>query len=663
MPLAYRDNFGGGVNERAPALLDVAVEVEDSLNLYSRGGALRRAPGWVDLGPASAGRVLAGAGLPDGASVVVLWSETGGYQWALVDTARSGAAPAAAPAEPLRAWPGGAAPAAVQMRWTPRGTVAVCAQEGCWPYLLDPRHPSHPAVLLEERDVRTRAADELDIGVTTKGNLFQAATNLSEAETADFDGSVPIALTQTGEATDVRFLSIACDTAFQQVRLEFGAMVTGMSASLWFVDDGGRVDMAVEAPATASAVGDEITLAVDWSEDLLARSTVAYNGVAGATVGAGDVRAVVELRGVMPGATLTRVSVQHAQYLRLVLGNVSPHLVALHRNRLVFGFGNLIQMGMSNRLDGWEPLQEVFQYGGDRLTAIHTHTSFLAVLLAGGVHAVTGDSHYNWGTQKLVDFSGTLASESVASGEGYLVYADADHNLVLLAGATVRQVGRHCAAMFAASRGSGSMALHALTNGMVLLLFHGGEASAVSGDVDGDGAAVSRWRAFLVDPENLRPDVDGGWRVSVFPFEGPPAAVEQSWTLQDRTPVAVAGGRVYRMEPASAPTQAWVKLPGYVSGDPSGHLVRRLTFQVTGGGGSDLVVRYIYGGALGPALRTASEEVAAQRGIVRWSARPRLGVVSVMVDLGSRLLISVTLDYFRRSPGSALRRSNDEVIV
>ncbi len=639
MAYSYRQDFSGGVNGRVATALE-PVEMEDSLNVYARGGVLEPALGWVLLDAAvpSGKRVLAGVPRPDRTSVVVLHGAGAGYEYAIL--AADGSALSAARALP--GW-GGAAAARVSGVWTPSGTVVVCAAPGLWPVVvLD----DNSAVTLESLDVRLRRPGvDYQVGVTALANLFRKDLVSPDVEDLGSGDQVTLAAGQ-------RFVTVASTVTFQAVRLTFDD-VAGVAGKLWFLDEDARTGATpfddADVVAVGSVSGAELVFEADWDPAMARTSSEGFGGVADAVVGRGQIRAVIRLAGAYEGKELQAVAVEHRQYLRLVLYGQTPHLVELHRNRVCLAFGDSLQFGPYNRLSGWELRQEYFSYGGDRVVALKSHTGFLAVLMDHAIHAITGNSDENWGVTKLADSVGTAAPESVESDIEWLVFSDRVGRLSMLRGADVRQVTRHCARWVDAARGSGTLATHLIEEELLLVLAHGG-AVKVTGDAlpaaleEGDGLA------FVVAPESLRSDVGGGWKVSVFPFIAP-GVVAMSWTTVDRRPVVVVGSRLYRLE-GMVPARRYVRLPTR-SGDPSGQRVSRVTVTVTVGTPPEgLTLSYVRAG--GVVLRTVvvgAEEVAQRRGIVRRSVPATLGLVSVIVDSGNQTLLSITVEYYGRHPG------------
>lgn len=633
MAFAYVDDFSGGICDRSPASLE-GNEMEDSLGCYAQGGVFILAPTWHRRTAAipAGDRVLAGVGREDGTSVVVLWNATNGYRYHILSAAGAWATPAPRPIP----WPAGTAPAAVHGTWSPAGTVLVSDTAGNWPWVVE--HADDSLVTLDSKDVRVRREDQYIVGVTTEANVFTKVAAATSTETSSFKNANAITLT-----AGVRYVSIASDFVFQAVELEFDN-ASGITGSIAWLDANGLP--ARSYPGAVS--GNRFKVAPDWDAGAMARtSRNAYNASTGATVGVGKFRAVVTLDGTYEGRELRSVTVSHEQYFRTVLDGISPHIVALHRDRVVFGFNNAVQFGFTNRLNGWEPrMQDYFAQGGDRITALKSHGGYLLAMLENGIHAITGNSDDTWGKQMLADYVGTTTPDSLESIMGMMLFADAENRLSVLQGQSVRQVTRHCKKPMEAERMAGTWAAHVLEYDKVIVLARRGAGA----------------RAFIMDPDTMRPDRGGGFKVSVYPVEAPapdpPAPIEITWVDRDRTPHAVAGNRIYTFDGAPAPSgrRSWVKIPLYAGGDPSGHMVKRVTVRVSYGAddpgrADDLVIEFYRAEVLAQTIRVDAEVVEQSKGIIRRAVVPARGVATVKVDTGRRRLFSITIDYHGRPPG------------
>ena len=631
MPNAYIDDFSGGCSDRSPSTLD-PNEQELIRNCYSRGGVLRPAPGWERQGAVVPGgyHVVHAVGRPDRTSVLVLASASDNRVAILSADGNT-----VSPPTIIDGWGG---TREVDATWTPRGTVVVAA--GQWPVVV---LPDNTIVTLDSLDVRTRGTDEYRVGVTNEVNLFKKTKD--SPQTDDFDSEEDEDLTFTAVT---EYVSIASTGTFNEVVLKLDD-VTGVSATLHFVDDEAEPDSdTLTFEVVTNADNERVLMAKrDWTPELMAQtSSKAYrdrgtNERDGSTIGVGQVRAFIKLVGQV-GKKLKAVELRHTQYVREVLLNKQPHLVELHHNRVMLAFNDtFLQFGAYNRLNGWEQRQEYFTTGGDRIKALKTHAGFLAVFMDHAIHAVTGNSDRTWGQAILVDYTGTKTQGSVESDLGYLFFADRTNRIAMLSGEDVRQVGRHCRDTLTKARGGGIWATHILEEDTLLLLPHGGPATEPT--------------AFMVDPEALRQDRSGGWKVSFFAIDLPGGPVAASWTTVDRRPMVVVGGTIYRMDdsPTTVPNMS-CRLPLYVGGDPTGNRVRRIVLRVkieAVSATDDITMTYLREGLPIPPVTVSAAEINRKGGVVRRSVPIFLNVASVLVESRRRPLLSVTMEYFPRYPG------------
>ena len=622
MPLQVRVEFAGGCNDRPISTLEVN-EFSDCRNVFSRDAVLQNAPIWEPVDNVSlTGNVIFGVGRADGSSVLVF----NDYTYAILS---AGETPTLSARRPLPGWTGTVEEGEeISGEWLKRGTVLVTSREGYWPVVI---LPDDTAQTLESLDVRTRRASALTMGLSEQGELFHK-------------NEFPPVRTATRAAVEVtatrRYISIAATEIINKVVIE-GTLPATTTAKLWFADEGMiDFDTRENTPdATATAVNNTLTLMADWEVAHGADVDTPFNGDTLAVVGEGQQRIVIELTAPDYDAlSITKITGQHTEYLRAILGNRSPHLIAMHLNRLVLAFDDFIQIGLYGRFDGWEFEQERFQQGGDRIEALESHENFLAVFMRDAIYALTGNSYRNWGVDKLCDYSGTTEHRSVVSDLGYLFYDDGNNEPTILAGGgrDVRQVCRHVRQRLKNSRGdNGRPAAHVLANDLVLLMYHG----------QGD------FICYLMDVEALREDRGGAWKVSTWPIDKP-GATSVSWSLNDRRVMTVVGGALFRLNPDPEPDErapATVTYPCVAGDDPTMRTVRRVTVRVSLDCDDDVVLSLV-GGA---SITVPEDRVRALGGACRISLPPLLTPSQLRVSCGRRVLISVTIDYYSRAPGGA----------
>ena len=454
--------------------------------------------------------------------------------------------------------------------------------------------------------------------------------------------------------------------------------MTEATGRLYFLNEdavlGSPVDL-VRGPlvrGTSTAVRDAtdntLTFEVDWDSNTLGKtSTAAFKDevddpIPNATAGVGWIRAVVELEGDLTGLRLgerdrefDRDSVQlsHTQYLRVVCSNIAPHLVSYYRNRVVLAFEDTIQFSPYNQIARWEPAQEYFRQGGDRVTGLLAHDNFLAVFQRGAIYAVTGNSDENLGVETLANFSGTTTPASLATDAGFVFYSDVANRLSMLIRATdVRQVTRHVQARVDRIVGeNGTLAAMVRADDSFLVLAHNGPTT-------GDGRS-----AFIINPDTLRQDQrTSQWRVSLFPIDLPDPLSEPvslSWQTRERVPVVVVGRYIYSLDhPTEKMSNSWMRVPLYVGGDASAADVKRVTIKVSVDCDDPLTLRYYAAGAgyppppAGPVEVTfTAADVFRLRGVVMLTVPVCRDVVEIEVRCGRRVVKSLAMEYHVRESG------------
>lgn len=647
----YRDNFAGGACELPLSLLG-ETEVEDCRNVHARGGVLQQCPEWIPLGVSvpQGKAVKAGVSRPDDTTVLVLWDATAGYTVSVVDA--DGATMNDLGDVPD--WTAG--DGRVQGIWNPRGTVLISDQPGNWPAVV---LPDDGLDTLDSLNVRVRGEDEYQVGIYNgEDRLFQSSGE--SGEDVNFkNADPPFALSATS------WVTIASDVTFNGITIRLTGTTAGVTGNLYVVDEDGEIASRSTATIDAGA----LVFNEEWDNELGAVSANRYSigGVEqeGATVGVDGVRMAIELSNA-GSAQIDRIEVRHSQYFRQVCSNVSPHLAAYHRNRLVVAFDNIIQFGFVNDITRWEPRQEYFVQGGDRITAMQSHENFLAVFQRGAVYAVTGSSDRSWAVERLADFSGTDSPDGTASDLGFLLYSDTKHRLTMLLRATdVRQIAKHYENKIDQFRGrNGEAAIHPREDDSFLVVYRNGAAQPSDEASEASDRTKDRYVCLLAEPETVRQDPrTAGWRCSLFPVDGPGpddavhSPITMSWVTRDRVPVVVAGNVMYRFEgPPRGPRKSWCTLPVYVGGDQSMGDVRRITVQVSVGiadsagddglGGVE-VCFYVGVEVLGRRLWTA-DEVYKSQGVLMCTVPVSRAVASACIRGGRRVLLSATLDYVTR---------------
>ena len=698
MPFGYIDNFAGGMNEREPRTID-EIEVQDCLNVVADGGVFRHAPLWKQLTatlPADK-QVVTGVTRQDGSTVLVFWSNADQYEYGILneagdsisDLAPLWRSPTTANPYPLNQNQTPLTvltePAPVHGVYTPNGTVLVCEADGYWPFVVFNYNDGQPvpsgtrlrfgqyvpvtfdpnlALLLEEQDIRYRQAEDYRVGVQAEERLFSPAVEAGETNNWDpeEDGSQTV--------TKDQFVIISSSLPYNFIDIRFAGRNRNLTGvRVWIVDINGGSGFRNGVPQdntvqqifpSLNNINNFIRMQIrmDWDERLAQPSLLNYNQRRAATIGTGQNRIIIQFQ-FADGTSdedktvrLNSLDVRHNQYLRLVCDNKSPHLVTLHRNRVVFAFEDTLQFSPYNRIKRWEPDQEYFREGGTRIKALQSHRNFLAVFMDTAIHAVTGNSYQSRGREKLIDYSGTENPLSTASDLGYLAYEDHSNNInMLLTESDVRQVLKHVEGRLERTRGrNGKAAFHVLQNDSLILIYH-----------DGD-----RDTHYVVDPETLREDRGGGWKVSVFPFTGPSGdhtstnTVKASWSSLTRIPFCATANHIYRLETNPAVSdlanrQVQYLLALHPGGPPSGYQIQRLVLDIDDSCAHDLSVEYINAfkkNRMGQ-LVYPDAEITRVEGSLLVTVPYSIALLSVDITCaGPRLLRSYAFEYKQTGPGS-----------
>ena len=444
-----RSDFSGGVSERPPSTLRETV-VADSLNLHWN-GVLRPLPSWEPVATLPH-PVVGGITLPSGKLLVFCYDVAAGRHRAYVIP------PAGLVAEIADADLG----ARKRLRATYTHQGVVLTAPGIWPRLVrDDEAGGWEIVGLQDMDRRVRSAFDFRVGPTAdQGELFRVGAH--DNYRGRLKNEVPYAA--VGPAL---YVAVAAELTFNRVVLKVGAAGSFDVSVNWIRDDGellGTAPHEGEPPAVIvrldanAANGNTLTFTVPWDDLYATISERPYAGVVGATIGRGQIRALVTMTkvGGDPGFELRSVSLEHTEYLRQIMGVEPPRLAISHRDRLWLAGGIFTQLSPVNRLEGWRAGdQEYYRAGGDRIEAMLSHERELLVFKRNAIFAVTGNSYHDWGKDKVLDNTGTSAVDGVLSVQGVVVYEDVSGRLAMLLQGEPRYITRHLADELGRNRGAG----------------------------------------------------------------------------------------------------------------------------------------------------------------------------------------------------------------
>ena len=315
------------------------------------------------------------------------------------------------------------------------------------------------------------------------------------------------------------------------------------------------------------------------------------------------------------------------------MANEPPHLVVSHQERLFLASGIHTQLSPINRISGWNTSdKEYFQEGGGIITGMVSHERFLVVFKESAISAIVGNSHYNWGKDKLVDASGSLSHDSGVSDRSYVLYEDSNGRPSMLFGNEFAPVADQISRRVTDNRGADGLgACHPVPGNGIILLHRG-------------GGSVGFW----CDPEALKRDQeDTDWMVPWFPFELP-GTVDASWSRLDKRPLIVVGSTFYVWgTPADSRSMARARMSMYNGGDPGRSSVRRIAVDASFDPGVDMLVSVWREGAV-----TADASATTPSGRVSHTV-PAIGTNVELVEIqfteGVSTLQSVTFDEFVRT--------------